>query len=71
VGGSISLTSAFAARFADAAIIATGVEDPDTRAHRANESLHLGEFARVCETEALEAPAVEFVDRGRSGSCSV
>jgi len=41
------------ARFPDAAIIVTGVEDPDTRAHRANESLHLGEFARVCEADAL------------------
>lgn len=44
--------SGFAARFPDAAIIVTGVEDPDTRAHGANESLHLGEFARACEAEA-------------------
>jgi len=40
-------------RFPDAAIIVTGVENPDTRAHGANESRHLGEFARVCEAEAL------------------
>ncbi len=31
----------------------TGVEDPDSRAHGPNESLHLGEFARVCLAEAL------------------
>ena len=31
----------------------TGVEDPDGRAHGANESLHLGEFERVCQAEAL------------------
>jgi hypothetical protein len=31
----------------------TGVEDPDTRAHGANEGLHLKEFARVCLAEAL------------------
>ena len=31
----------------------TGVEDPDARAHGPNESLHLGEFARVCLAEAL------------------
>lgn len=53
VGGSIPFISDFAARFPDAAIIVTGVDDPDTRAHGADESLHLGEFARVCEAEAL------------------
>lgn len=53
VGGSIPFVSDVAARFPDAAIIVTGVEDPDARAHGANKSLHLGEFARVCEAEAL------------------
>ena len=31
----------------------TGVEDPDTRAHGANEGLHLAEFERVLLAEAL------------------
>ncbi|MGC5583618.1 dipeptidase [Ornithinimicrobium sp. W1665] len=53
VGGSIPFVAAFAERFPDAAILVTGVEDPDTRAHAANESLHLGEFERVCIAEAL------------------
>lgn len=53
VGGSIPFVAAFAERFPDAAILVTGVEDPDARAHGANESLHLGEFERVCEAEAL------------------
>lgn len=53
VGGSIPFVAAFAERFPDAAILVTGVEDPDTRAHAANESLHLGEFERVCVAEAL------------------
>ncbi|MDN5789796.1 MAG: dipeptidase [Micrococcales bacterium] len=53
VGGSIPFISDFAARFPDASIIVTGVEDPDTRAHGANESLHLGEFTHVCEAEAI------------------
>ncbi|WP_144857697.1 dipeptidase [Marihabitans asiaticum] len=53
IGGSIPFVQAFAERFPDAAILVTGVEDPDTRAHGANESLHLGEFERVCIAEAL------------------
>ena len=53
VGGSIPFVASFAERFPEAAILVTGVEDPDTRAHGANESLHLGEFARVCAAEAI------------------
>lgn len=53
VGGSIPFVASFAEKFPDAAFLVTGVEDPDSRAHGANESLHLGEFARVCLAEAL------------------
>jgi cysteinylglycine-S-conjugate dipeptidase len=53
VGGSIPFIAAFADAFPDAAILVTGVEDPDTRAHGANEGLHLAEFERVCLAEAL------------------
>jgi cysteinylglycine-S-conjugate dipeptidase len=53
IGGSIPFVAAFVQRFPDAAILVTGVEDPDTRAHGANESLHLGEFERVCVAEAV------------------
>jgi cysteinylglycine-S-conjugate dipeptidase len=53
IGGSIPFVAAFAEQFPDAAILVTGVEEPDTRAHGANESLHLGEFARVCLAEAI------------------
>jgi cysteinylglycine-S-conjugate dipeptidase len=53
VGGSISFVTTMAAAFPDAEILITGVEDPDTRAHGANESLHLGEFERACLAEAL------------------
>ncbi|MCE1179482.1 dipeptidase [Actinomycetota bacterium] len=53
VGGSIPFVAAFAERYPQAAILVTGVEDPDTRAHGANESLHLAEFERVCVAEAL------------------
>jgi acetylornithine deacetylase/succinyl-diaminopimelate desuccinylase-like protein len=53
VGGSIPFVAAFAERFPDAGILVTGVEDPDARAHGANESVHLGEFERVCLAEAV------------------
>ncbi len=53
VGGSIPFVAHFAAKFPDAGILVTGVEDPDGRAHGANESLHLGEFEKVCQAEAL------------------
>ena len=53
VGGSISFVTTMAGAFPDAEILITGVEDPDTRAHGANESLHLGEFERACLAEAL------------------
>ncbi|MBD2758624.1 dipeptidase [Yimella sp. cx-573] len=53
VGGSIPFVAAFAEKFPQAAILVTGVEDPDSRAHGANESLHLAEFERVCLAEAL------------------
>lgn len=53
VGGSIPFVAAFAERFPDAAILVTGVEDPDTRAHGANESLHLDEWERACVAEAV------------------
>ncbi len=53
VGGSIPFVARFAEKFPDAGILVTGVEDPDGRAHGANESLHLGEFEKVCQAEAL------------------
>jgi len=53
VGGSVPFIAELAGAFPDAAILVTGVEDPDTRAHGANEGLHLAEFGRVCLAEAL------------------
>ena len=53
IGGSIPFIARLAEHFPDAAILVTGVEDPLTAAHGPNESLHLGEFARVCLAEAL------------------
>ncbi|MFI7645705.1 dipeptidase [Micromonospora sp. NPDC049460] len=53
IGGSIPFIATFQEMFPRAAILVTGVEDPHARAHGPNESLHLGEFARVCLAEAL------------------
>ncbi|BCB81944.1 hypothetical protein Pflav_083540 [Phytohabitans flavus] len=53
VGGSIPFIATFQEMFPEAAILVTGVEDPYAQAHGPNESLHLGEFARVCLAEAL------------------
>jgi len=53
VGGSIPFISDLVERFEHAQILVTGVEDPDSRAHSPNESLHLGVFQRAILTEAL------------------
>jgi len=53
IGGSIPFISQLAAEFPSAQILITGVEDPDSRAHSPNESLHLGVFRRAILTEAL------------------
>jgi acetylornithine deacetylase/succinyl-diaminopimelate desuccinylase-like protein len=52
-GGSIPFITAYARRYPAAEILVTGVEDPDTRAHAENESLHLAVFERACLAEAL------------------
>lgn len=53
VGGSIPFIAEFLDAFPTASVLVTGVEDPDTRAHGANEGLHLAEFERVCLAESL------------------
>lgn len=52
-GGGIPLVAAFRDAFPDATVLVTAVSDPDSRPHGANESLHLGDFARACLAEAL------------------
>jgi acetylornithine deacetylase/succinyl-diaminopimelate desuccinylase-like protein len=53
IGGSIPFISDLVEVFPEAQILVTGVEDPDSRAHSPNESLHLGVFQRAILTEAL------------------
>ena len=53
VGGSIPFIADLLEVYPDAAILVTGVEDPDSRAHGADESVHLGELEKVVLAEAL------------------
>src|SRR5919205_183987 len=53
IGGSLSFLNALHAPFPEVQILVTGVEDPDSRAHSANESLHLGDFRNAVVAEAL------------------
>jgi cysteinylglycine-S-conjugate dipeptidase len=52
-GGTIPFVKACADAYPDAAILLTGVEDPDGRAHGANESLLLDDFRKICLAETL------------------
>jgi acetylornithine deacetylase/succinyl-diaminopimelate desuccinylase-like protein len=53
IGGSIPFIADLLEVFPAAAILVTGVEDPDSRAHGANESVHLGELEKVVLAEVL------------------
>ena len=53
IGGSIPFIADLVEMFPTAQILVTGVEDPDSRAHSPNESLHLGVFQRAILTEAV------------------
>jgi acetylornithine deacetylase/succinyl-diaminopimelate desuccinylase-like protein len=53
IGGSIPFIADLLEVYPDAAILVTGVEDPDSRAHGANESVHLAELEKVVLAEAL------------------
>lgn len=53
LGGSIPFIADLLQVFPDASIVVTGVEDPDSRAHSANESLYLPDFKSAIVSEAL------------------
>lgn len=53
IGGSIPFIADLMELYPDVQILVTGVEDPDSRAHSANESLHLGDFRKAILAEAL------------------
>ncbi|MEG1391785.1 MAG: peptidase dimerization domain-containing protein, partial [Aurantimicrobium sp.] len=53
VGGSIPFISSFVSAFPNAQVLVTGVEDPDSRAHSPNESLHIESFEKAIVAELL------------------
>jgi len=53
MGGSIPFIADLATVYPAATVLVTGVEDPDSRAHGPDESLHLAEFERCCLAETL------------------
>lgn len=52
-GGSIPFISDLREVFPQAQVLVTGIEDPDSRAHSANESMHLGELENIVLAQAL------------------
>ena len=66
-GGSIPFVTGYAELIPEAEILITGVEDPDTRAHGANESLHLATFERACLAETLLLQALGSRRNGLNG----
>jgi cysteinylglycine-S-conjugate dipeptidase len=53
IGGSIPFIADLESIFPDAQILVTGVEDPDSRAHSPNESLHLAGFQKAILAQTL------------------
>ncbi|MGH3399103.1 MAG: dipeptidase, partial [Streptosporangiaceae bacterium] len=52
-GGSLPLVAALADAYPEMALLLTGVDDPDSKAHSENESVHLGELLNCCVNEAI------------------
>jgi acetylornithine deacetylase/succinyl-diaminopimelate desuccinylase-like protein len=53
IGGSIPFIADLLEMYPAAQILVTGVEDPDSRAHSANESLHIDDFRHAVLAETL------------------
>jgi acetylornithine deacetylase/succinyl-diaminopimelate desuccinylase-like protein len=53
LGGSIPLVADLLEVFPTTTVLVTGVEDPDSRAHSANESVHLAELEKAVVAEAF------------------
>jgi cysteinylglycine-S-conjugate dipeptidase len=52
-GGSLPLVAALADEYPDMALLLAGIDDPDSRAHSENESVHLDELKKCLVNEAI------------------
>ncbi|HLJ99130.1 MAG TPA: peptidase dimerization domain-containing protein, partial [Streptosporangiaceae bacterium] len=52
-GGSLPLVAALAESYPDMTLLLTGIDDPDSRAHAENESVHLDELKKCLVNEVL------------------
>ena len=52
-GGSLPLAAAIADAYPDMALLLTGIDDPDSKAHSENESVDLSELKKCCVNEAI------------------
>lgn len=66
LGGSIPFIADLLEVFPHADVLVTGVEDPQSRAHGIDESLHLGDFAKVCLSEAVLLLCAERLTDGQA-----
>ena len=64
-GGSIPLVAAYTAGHPGASVLVTGVEDPATRAHSTDESLHLADFGSAVLAHTL---LLDALGAGAAGS---
>ena len=66
-GGTIPFIAEFARAYPGAAVLVTGVGDPDSRWHGIDESLHLGMWQTACIAEALLLNRLARSDVGGGG----
>jgi acetylornithine deacetylase/succinyl-diaminopimelate desuccinylase-like protein len=64
MGGSIPFTADLKRVFPKAEVLLIGVEDPDSRAHSDNESVHLGDLKKVLLAEVLLLEKLSQVAQG-------
>jgi acetylornithine deacetylase/succinyl-diaminopimelate desuccinylase-like protein len=63
-GGSLPLVAALADDYPDMALLLTGIDDPDSRAHSENESVHLDELKKCLVNEAVLLGYIAAESRG-------